>query len=160
MYQTLYAVSFAADLAKDVDDPKSTQFEVASDMAAIRYARSFRCSVLKQSNSSVRLPDAPYLDSFNEPEWVLHKRVLALRDEVIAHGDHERRNVQVDLFLDSGDGRTKVRSHIDHEYLRKTELSLLLDMLLKVLQPVEKDIAEIQPRLLPKLTLQSGKVSL
>ena len=54
----------------------------------------------------------------------------------------------------------KVRSYIDHEYLRKTELSLLLDMLLKVLQSVEKDIADMQPRVLPKLTLQSGKVSL
>lgn len=160
MYQALYARNLAAQLSKDAADPESEPFVVASDMAAIRYARPFRRSVLLRSNCSTALPDDPYLDRFSESEWALHVRVLALRDQVTAHGDHKRRNVHVGLFLDPEDGNLKVRSHIDHECLGKTELSLLLDMLLKVLQPVEKDIAEIQPRLLPKLTLQSGKVSL
>lgn len=160
MYQALYARNFAAELSKDADDSESDLFVVASDMAAIRYARPFRRSVPLQSNCSPALPDAPYLDHFSESEWALHVRVLALRDQVMAHSDHKRRNVHVGLFLDPEDGNVKVRSHIDHEYLGKTELSLLLDMLLKVLQPVEKDIAEMQPHVLPKLTLQSGKVSL
>lgn len=160
MYQALYARNFAAELSKDADDPESEPFAVASDMAANRYARPFRRSVLLRSNCSTALPDAPYLDRFSESELALHVRVLALRDQVTAHGDHQRRNVHVGLFLDPEDGNVKVRSHVDHEYLRKTELSLLLDMLLKVLQSVEKDIAEMQPRVMPKLTLQSGKESL